>query len=50
MDSNILEAKNILENTKWTIYRHISPSGKVYIYWNYFKGNKQKMEIWYWVF
>lgn len=31
MDSNILEAKNILENTKWTIYRHVSPSGKVYI-------------------
>lgn len=31
MDSRILEAKNISEVTNWTLYRHISPSGKIYI-------------------
>lgn len=31
MDSKILEIKNTSEVTKWTIYRHVSPSGKIYV-------------------
>ena len=31
MDLKTLEIKNISEATKWTVYRHISPSGKVYV-------------------
>lgn len=31
MDLKTSEVKSILEAIKWTIYRHVSPSGKVYI-------------------
>lgn len=29
MDSKTLEIKNTSEATKWTIYRHVSPSDKI---------------------
>lgn len=31
MDSKTLEAKNTSEVTNWALYRHISPSGRIYI-------------------
>ena len=31
MDSKTLEVKNTSEVINWTLYRHISPSGKIYI-------------------